>query len=102
MIQAVDRAAIGAQPELGLTSSEEHQWSRKFALEFVPGFSPRLSFFRSFNASALKHRSSGSCLFSSIVTKNFCCASASILPANLVPALELFRTAKNTSSYADA
>src|SRR6266436_2867385 len=49
---------------------------------------PRLSFFRSSNASALKHQSSGSCLFSSIVTKNFCCASASILPANLVPVCE--------------
>src|SRR5499433_3159893 len=57
-------------------------------LEFVPGFSPRLSFFRSSNASAPKHQSSGSCLFSSIVTKNFCCASASILPANLVPVCE--------------
>src|SRR5262245_14693882 len=57
-------------------------------LEFVPGFSPRLSFFRSSNASALKHRSSGSCLFSSIVTKNFCCASASVLPASLVPVCE--------------
>src|SRR6516165_9121368 len=87
MIQAVDRAAIGAQPELGLTSCEDG--SRKCVLEFVLGFSPRLSFFRSSNASAPKHQSSGSCLFSSIVTKNLCCASASILPANLVPVCEL-------------
>ena len=86
MIQAVGRAAIGAQPELGLTSCEDG--SRKCVLEFVLGFSPRLSFFRSSNASAPKHQSSGSCLFSSIVTKNFCCASASILPADLVPICE--------------
>jgi len=32
MIQAVDRAAIGAQPELGLTSCEEHQWVQKIRL----------------------------------------------------------------------
>src|SRR5262249_40368992 len=40
------------------------------------------------NASALKHQSSGCCLFFSIVTKNFCCASASVLPASLVPVCE--------------
>src|SRR5262249_29796035 len=36
MIQAVDRAAIGAQPELGLTSCEEHQWVQRRRLRVCP------------------------------------------------------------------